>query len=179
MMLWSENLLQCIFGYFFGTFLSTFKSTLFELWVQRNLTLKESGWCLDQRICCKPYTASPPGPEPTLTLALRPLLLCQFILFFAFFHASTFHIFRLNFSHFLSDFSILLLPAPFFAVGFLYVPSLAGLQYLCSKLWEGKISLFEFSSSPQTRSSCIPPPFPPFNLLTAVSHYPPSQEIFQ
>ena len=83
----------------FEHFLSCYKSTL-----------KESGWCLDHRICCKPYTAPPIGPAPTLTPAHS--LLCQFIPFFSFFHASTFHIFRLNFSHFPSDFSILLSPPP-------------------------------------------------------------------
>ena len=88
---------------------------------------------------------------------------------------------------FLSDFSIGPFPATFFCGGFLYVASLAGLQYLCSKLWEGKISLLHpplpfppltnfFSSFPphpplKGRVGASPP-FPPFNLLTAVSHYP-------
>ena len=102
--------------------------------------------------------------------------------FFTFFSSWTFQIFRPRvFCIFVRLFHWPF-SRPLFCGGFLYVASLAGLQYLCSKLWEGKISLLlppltnSFSSFPphpplKGRVGASPP-FPPFNLLTAVSHYP-------
>ena len=102
MMPWSQNLLQ----WFFVVIL---RSSIF--WVPTKVLLKESGWCLDRRICCKPYTASPPGPAPTLTLHLPFFANSSFFHFstlqhFTFF-ASTFRIFRQTFPFYFC------LPPPF------------------------------------------------------------------
>ena len=153
MMRWLENLLQCTFLALF--LLTTFWVATKVLWKNpddalitefvANLTLR---LLLDQRQLLPLHT-----PFFANSSHFFHFSTLQHFTFFA----STFRIFRQTFPFYFPP----LLPL-FCGFGFLYVPSLAGLQqYLCSKLWEGKISLL-----PPPLTSL---PFSPFFLLIPLS----------
>ena len=101
-----------------------------------------------------------------------------------------FRFFDPGFFAFLSDFSIGPFPAPFFAAAFFMWRvwlgcSICVVNYEKAKSHSSFLLLLLFSSFPPPRPLKgrvgASPPFPPFNLLTAVSHYPrvPPLEIFQ
>ena len=115
--------------------------------------------------------------------------------FFTFFPSWTFQIFRPCFFCILSDFSIGPFPAHFFAAAFFMWRVWLGCSICVVNYEKAKSHSSSYSSSFSSSysfSSFPPhpplkgrvgasPPFPPFNLLTAVSHYPrvPPLEIFQ